>query len=151
MHADACSHHPPRALEINSYNQEVSRKVGSFIIFLKNRLSRSRILNYTTIMFVIFIYIKSRDKVSSAQSKGAQTTFRLSTFAVVVDLASPSPSIGGEGGCSTFVSQMTRIFICRNYFLKKVFLIEFPLFPSKSIFERVPHKNYLTNYILSLY
>ena len=40
-------------------------------------------------MFVIFIYIKSRDKVSSAQSKGAQSTFRLSTFDVVVELAPP--------------------------------------------------------------
>ena len=45
-------------------------------------------------MFVMFIYIKSRHKLSSAQSKGAEMTFWLSTFDVVVDLAYPLYAMG---------------------------------------------------------
>ena len=54
-------------------------------------------------MFVIFIHIKSRDKISSAQSKGAQTTFGLSTF----DVGLGDPPIGGSPSQrQAFSSQM---------------------------------------------
>ena len=90
MDAAASSHHLPRVLESNSYNQELSSKVGCFIIIFKNRLSRLGFLKYTTIMFVIFIHIKSRDKVNSAQSKAPKrlSDFRLLTLSSIWRLPS---------------------------------------------------------------
>ena len=56
-------------------------------------------------MLVTFIHIKSREKVPSAQSKGAQSTFGLSTFDAVVDLTYP-PLLYEGGGCQMFALQM---------------------------------------------
>ena len=62
MDAAASSRHLPRVLEINSYNQEVSSKLGRFIIFFKNRLSQTRFLKVVAIMLIEFIKARSTRK-----------------------------------------------------------------------------------------
>ena len=62
-------------------------------------------------MLVTYIHIKSREKVPSAQSKGAQSTFGLSTFDVVVDL--PPPHFHTRGGVLPNVRITDKMY---NYF-----------------------------------